>query len=60
VSRPRRRDWNLIEDHDPNVYFNPAVAGDLALSPSRPGSGPDGPIGVNYILGNLAGRQRCT
>lgn len=53
-----RRDSNLIEDYDPAVYFNPAVAGDLALSPSQFGYGPEGPTDVNYFLGNLVGGKR--
>lgn len=53
-----RRDSNLIEDYDPAVYFNPAVAGDLVLSPGRFGYGPGGPTDVNYFLGNLVGGKR--
>lgn len=53
-----RRDANLIEDYDPAVYFNPAVAGDLTLSPGQFGYGPGGPTDVNYFLGNLVGGKR--
>src|SRR5690606_16871371 len=53
-----RRDSNIIEDYDPAVYFNPAVAGDLALSPEQFGYGPGGPTDVNYFLGNLVGAKR--
>ncbi len=53
-----RRDENMIEDYDPAVYFNPAVAGDLVLSPAQFGYGPGGPTDVNYFLGNLVGGKR--
>ena len=53
-----RRDYNLIEDYDPGVYFNPAVAGDLTLTPGQFGYPASGPTGVNYFLGNLVGGRR--
>lgn len=55
-----RRGSNLIEDYDPAVYFNPAVAGDLVLTPGQFGYGPGGPTDVNYFLGNLVGGKRET
>ena len=53
-----RREDNLIEDYDPAVYFNPAVAGRLALTPADFGYPPSGPGSVNYFLGNLVGGKR--
>ncbi|MEO8505653.1 MAG: TonB-dependent receptor [Acidobacteriota bacterium] len=55
-----RRDHGMIEDYDPSVYFNPAVAGALVLTPQDFGYGPGGPTDVNYFLGNLVGGQRTT
>ncbi len=55
-----RRDRGMIEDYDPSVYFNPALAGGLALTPQDFGYGPAGPTGVNYFLGNLVGGERTT
>lgn len=52
-----RRDRHIVEDYDPS-YFNPAVAGDLTLSPGDFGYGPEGPVGVNYFLANLVGAKR--
>lgn len=54
-----RRDGNIIEDYDP-VYFNEAVAGELALTPEQFGFGPEGPVGANYFVGNLVGAKRET
>ncbi|MCM2316411.1 MAG: carboxypeptidase-like regulatory domain-containing protein, partial [Thermoanaerobaculia bacterium] len=54
-----RRDGNIIEDYDP-VYFNEAVAGDLALTPQQFGFGPEGPVGANYFVANLVGAKRET
>ena len=53
-----RREDHLIEDYDPSVYFNPAVAGRLALTPAQFGYPPSGPGAVNYFLGNLVGGKR--
>ncbi|MDD5562616.1 MAG: TonB-dependent receptor [Thermoanaerobaculaceae bacterium] len=53
-----RREDNLIEDYDPAVYFNPAVAGRLALTPEDFGYTASGPGAVNYFLGNLVGGKR--
>ena len=53
-----RSEDNLIEDYDPAVYFNPAVAGRLALTPADFGYPPSGPGSVNYFLGNLVGGKR--
>ena len=53
-----RRDLHIIEDYDPSVYFNPAVAGPLALTPGDFGYPPSGAGDVNYFLGNLVGAER--
>ncbi len=53
-----RREDHLIEDYDPSVYFNPAVAGRLALTPAEFGYPASGPGAVNYVLGNLVGGKR--
>jgi hypothetical protein len=54
-----RREGDIIEDYDP-VYFNEAVAGELALTPQQFGFGPEGPVGANYFVGNLVGGKRET
>ena len=54
----RREDRNLIEDYDPAVYFDPAVAGNLAIPPGEFGYPPSGAGDVVFFLGNLAGGER--
>lgn len=56
----RREDRNLIEDYDPGLYFNPAAAGPLALTPGDFGYPPSGPTDVSYFLANLVGGRRVT
>jgi hypothetical protein len=53
-----REDHHLIEDYDPDVYFDPTVAGDLALTPATFGYPPSGPGSVNYFLANLVSGKR--
>jgi hypothetical protein len=54
----RREDLDLIEDYDPAVYFDPAVAGDFALPPATFGYPPSGAGDVSYFLANLEGGKR--
>jgi hypothetical protein len=56
----RREDDNIIEDYDPNLYFNPPAAGEFALKPGDFGYPPSGAGAVNYFLANLVGAKRRT